>query len=518
MPTVLPSGDAIWRWIEGLQHNEESNRAREREASAGCVATPAVVAQVMARRLWQGWSGPAPVRVLDAGCGNATLLAAVVREGARRRFVIDATGVDSDVEAVAWSAGLSHLMQRAAGARLHSWTILHRDYLLQPPPGPFDLIIANPPYVSLRSLAASQRQRLRRVSPAGRGDLSLLFLQTMLQQLAPGGRLCAIVPNKILASHYAADLRRCMLTRYRLREVHDLSEGQTFPGVGAYPVILVVEHAAARGSIQLFGAAGKRRGALRARDVLDLPDSLLPLRLPAELLSLVLRLRQQGTFESHNRLACGLASSGFGRGVGRGPERILLSGDVLPFRLRQRRAFDPKRAGVVPQRLQRQRVEKIVVPGMFRDLCAARAQATDLLGRVYWIPVQSTENGRRQAALLLALLNSRLFRVLYRGLFHGVAQAGGWLRCNGPYLAAMPWPAAPVPQSLVDLVERCETQEDSRLQPRLDTQVEDLFGVQTLERQLLLRLDGPSGSGRGDGRRSSRQSATGGRNDAVEEV
>jgi SAM-dependent methyltransferase len=488
MQGTQPSGnDTLWRWIERLQANEESRRSARNVAHSGCVPTPPAIARRMAERLWSGWKGEGVARLLDAGCGTAGLLTAAVRAAGRHGVRVEATGVDEDAAAVEWASGLSHLVRRAAGERLIRWDIQHADYLRSRSQRRYDLIVANPPYVSLRSVPAAQRRALQRRFGSGRGDLAMLFLHRMLEQLEPNGRLVAIVPNKLLAAHYGAALRHRILTGFHLREVHDLSEGRTFPGVGAYPVILVVDRRRPGRSISLRGAAGEERGRVERRVLASLPGSLLPLGLPPELVRMYSRLRRQGSFGQQVRIQCGIATSGFGRSVGSGRQRILLSGDIGPFEVRRRRRFDPGRAGIPVERLHRQRVEKIVLPGMFQELCAARARSSDLLGRVYFIPLQeaSGEATRQRSAMLLALLNARVLRVLYRGLFQAVAQAGGWLRLNGPYLAALPWPSVSCPPELVRLITRAEAGDVSGIQTALDDHVEALFGVQPSEVALL---------------------------------
>jgi hypothetical protein len=133
----------------------------------------------------------------------------------------------------------------------------------------------------------------------------------------------------------------------------------------------------------------------------------------------------------------------------------------------------------------------VVIPGMFQRLHAAYDGRGDLLGRVYYVPIQA-ENARQAAerrALLLALLNSRLYAVLYRGLFGAVAQAGGYIRLNAPYLRCLPWPQRKPPEDLVAVVRRLERGADRVAQLRLDQCVEGLFALRPEERRLLRQLE-----------------------------
>jgi hypothetical protein len=248
--------------------------------------------------------------------------------------------------------------------------------------------------------------------------------------------------------------------------------------------------------IAVLDADAKQRSVLLSADVLRLPGALLPIDFPPSLIRLVNRLRQHGTFGDAASVHCGIAVPGFGRAIGSGPESIIQSGDVQRFRLRTPQAFDAGAAGIDSQRLDRQRVAKIVVPGMFQELCAARSAPSQLLGRVYYIPIEGSgqQEARRRAALLLALLNSRLYRVLYRGLFDAVAQAGGWLRLNGPYLAALPWPAVEPPDNLIAAVESAEQGTSWSCGDRLDDLVDRLFELTEAERVALKQLAGRHGS------------------------
>jgi hypothetical protein len=165
------------------------------------------------------------------------------------------------------------------------------------------------------------------------------------------------------------------------------------------------------------------------------------------------------------------------------------SGDIAAFRLRTPAAFDADAAGLEPARLERYRVPKVVVPGMFRRLCAAWDARGELVGRVYFVPVPAGRSAARERALLLALLNSRLYAWLYAGLFAAVAQSGGWLRANAPYLHALPWPERGADAGLVAIVRRLDAEDSAPGRERLDDWVETAFGLDAEERGHLARLD-----------------------------
>jgi hypothetical protein len=379
----------------------------------------------------------------------------------------------------------------------------------------FDAVIANPPWVSLRDVPESYRVSLRaHCDLPARTDLSVLFVERMLADLAVDGRLCVIVPNKLLAADYAHPLRRRLLRDLHVSEVWDLSAAAPFRGRATYPVVLVARRhqPAARATVSVREADGRVRAIWPQAAIAELPRSIFPLGLPAEAAPMLARVFSGARFGDQVRVSCGIATSGFARAIGRGSDRIVCSGDVRAFRAPSSRPFDPRVVGLDPARLDRMRVPKIVVPGMFRRLHAGYDAHGRLLGRVYYVPVEAAGgNGTRtRRALLLALLNSRLYSVLYRGLFDAVAQSGGWLRLNAPYLNCMPWPFREPPAALAALVHELEGADSVTARGRLDLLVESLFGLSDPDRALLERLDASWARHAGrppGGRRASRTRA-----------
>jgi len=480
----------LWEWIERLQ-DARRPAANAHDRWLGAVHTPARVAALMAQRLLPRRVGGRVLRLLDAGCGAGILSTAVLRAASPLGMRLDCTGVETDLAAARWAQALEPLL-RATGATLQAWTIVHADFLLDYAPAErFDVIVANPPYVPARLLPAAYRRKLQAQGTRGaRADLSVLFCERMLELLRPQGRLCVIVPNKLLAADYAAPLRQRLLRDFCVEEVWDLAADGVFAARAAYPVILVVanrrpprDHAVA-----MHAADGTLRTRWPQSALRALPQHVVPLHLPAEAWPLLQRLLAGPRFGDAVRVGCGLATPGFQRAMDRGRDRILCSGDIGPFRVHSSRRFASRTLALPARTLARQRVPKVVIPGMFQRLHAAFDARGDLLGRVYFVPV-----GRRaasQRALLLALLNSRLYAVLYRGLFGGVAQSRGYLRLNAPYLRRLPWPAREPSPGLVAAVVRLERADEAAPdRTRLDRGVEDLFELTEGERRLLARLE-----------------------------
>lgn len=134
----------------------------------------------------------------------------------------------------------------------------------------YDLIVGNPPYVSILGIEPEERTTYRAAysSARGRFDLYQLFFEQALRQLRPGGRLVFITPEKYLYVEGARPLR-ALLARHRVEELH-LAPEDTFGDLVTYPLITTVvsgESSAATTIRRRDGSVGRAR--------LDTDDSWL---------------------------------------------------------------------------------------------------------------------------------------------------------------------------------------------------------------------------------------------------
>ncbi len=109
--------------------------------------------------------------------------------------------------------------------------------------GGFDIVITNPPWVRAHNIDAAQRDVLRaryrshrrRLWPSAKRagirapfgpqvDLAALFVERSLELLRPGGRLCGLVPAKLLSSLHGTALRE-LLAEHALVALEDYSDG-----------------------------------------------------------------------------------------------------------------------------------------------------------------------------------------------------------------------------------------------------------------------------------------------------
>jgi len=111
--------------------------------------------------------------------------------------------------------------------------------------GGFDIVIANPPYVSIEKFSGTSEQKMWRDSFrvfASRGDIYCLFYEQGINLLNQSGHLCFIAPNKFFKSGYGKNLREFLTTSTRLVRILDFGELPVFDA-GTDPSILLMQRA-----------------------------------------------------------------------------------------------------------------------------------------------------------------------------------------------------------------------------------------------------------------------------------
>lgn len=225
----------------------------------GHVPTPTALVDTMIERLFAARLPAASDSVLEVGCGDGPFIDGVLRFCDRRGLPVpQITGVELNPSLV------RKARRRFAGQA--EVTILHQDFLSSSL-GPFDFIMGNPPYVRIEGLSEAEKRRYRDSfsTAVGRFDLYLLFFEQSLRQLARGGRLVLVTPEKFEYVETAAPLRR-LLSERRLVELIHVPE-DSFPELVTYPTITVVDNAAPaplHETLAAFRDGAKRRVRLPA--------------------------------------------------------------------------------------------------------------------------------------------------------------------------------------------------------------------------------------------------------------
>ena len=223
-----------------------------RKKIMGAHYTPPWLADFVADRILQHLDvqNGYPVRILDPACGDGVLLEAMLKRLADAGIPCsDACGVDADedallaanerllgpepVEGQGLYPGITHLMagdflalSTNGKGQLSLWdSISPQDAFSRP----FDIVIANPPYVRTQVLGSEKSQGLaKKFGLNGRVDLYHAFLVAATRVLRPGGVIGVITSNRFLTTNGAATIREYLATHYKICEVIDLGDTKVF--------------------------------------------------------------------------------------------------------------------------------------------------------------------------------------------------------------------------------------------------------------------------------------------------
>jgi hypothetical protein len=145
----------------------------------------------------------------------------------------------------AFATWLAAARDRMAALRPLHWHLafpgLWREWAGDDPPGGFDAVIGNPPYVRQEAIKES-KPALEGLYAAydGTADLYVYFYERGLALLRPGGRLSYVVTNKWLKAGYAGKLRAYLGERTWVEGLFDFGHAKAmFPDADVMPCVLV---------------------------------------------------------------------------------------------------------------------------------------------------------------------------------------------------------------------------------------------------------------------------------------
>jgi hypothetical protein len=122
------------------------------------------------------------------------------------------------------------------------------DFLLHPhESGSADMVVGNPPYVRLESVADGRMRAYRRIclTMRGRADIYVGFFEVGLRLLKPDGVLGFICADRWMRNQYGADLRELVAGSYSVDTVVAMHDVDAFEDdVSAYPAVVMLRNRA----------------------------------------------------------------------------------------------------------------------------------------------------------------------------------------------------------------------------------------------------------------------------------
>jgi adenine-specific DNA-methyltransferase len=273
-----------------VQGPSRSERAKADTTKAGGVHyTPTELASFVAANALEYVETAGRLRVLDPACGDGALLAAVV-ELVPAECELELVGCDKDPAAIeaaearliglgvrntAWSLETCDFLSEAVAVRKASSSLFGGSTRQSASLAkPFDLVIANPPYVRTQTLGGEESRRLSDVfGLTGRVDLYHAFAVAMTESLREGGVLALLCSNRFMTTKGGRSLRQ-HLQKLDLRRVFDLGDTKLFKAA-VLPAVIVAsrrESAGERPSMATVYERSPSDGGRAVRSVLDALD------------------------------------------------------------------------------------------------------------------------------------------------------------------------------------------------------------------------------------------------------
>lgn len=217
----------------------------------GVTYTPKHLAEFVAKQMMSVFKLPqkGKIRVLDPACGDGMLLEALVSNLPPltiKRLVIYGFDINPSAIKVATSKLLSKYPD--LNLKLEHKNFLHYVLNSQDCDGlfstseafePFNLIIANPPYVRTQIMGSEQAQKLAKsFNLSGRVDLYYPFILGISKMLDKNGIAGVITSNRFMTTKSGRDVRREMLTNFKLLSIWDLGDTKLFD-VAVLPSVFI---------------------------------------------------------------------------------------------------------------------------------------------------------------------------------------------------------------------------------------------------------------------------------------
>ena len=226
------------------------------EKAGGATYTPKILADFVAKQIVAHSENPireTSIRVLDPAVGDGELLISLLEQLPRHnRQKIKVFGFETNNKAI--NLASARLEERFPEVELHFQFRNFIEFVLEnfgnggngnlfktKISEPYDLIIANPPYVRTQIMGAAQAKLLtQQFGLSGRVDLYYAFILGMAWVLKPHGIAGIIVSNRFMTTKSGGLVRKALQDLFNIRHVWDLGDTKLF-GAAVLPAVLLVE-------------------------------------------------------------------------------------------------------------------------------------------------------------------------------------------------------------------------------------------------------------------------------------
>lgn len=394
--------------------------------------------------------------------------------------------------------------------------------------GGFDVVVANPPYVSAMALRRTypsdllELYRSKFKSAKGAVDLYILFMERGITLMGKAGTLAYITPNKYLSASYGAALRKYCIDSINVDRFVDLSQLRVFKEASVYPILTFLSGVSNGDSVESMVPNSWDLSSIENRSFQSyfFPKSAMS-ALPNHLWGFVLgrnfqileqilsysipfyqiaEIRATSTAKEADLLSEFITDRATS-----GAWRVVNTGTIDRYEsLWGRKEMKNKGASyrtpyLSPcKHITEYRSEMYGGPKLIFAKMAIRAEViVDLTGEFASINTNCIYKigTEEQLLFLAAYCNSKLFQFVYSEYFGGSRMSGGYFQYQAPQIRSMPVPEASEAQKkeIVRLVRmrlrlssESHPQDCIRCESRLDALFIELCGLAESEADIVL--------------------------------
>ena len=221
------------------QINEEliNQISKESIKRNGIVYTPEWIADHIVDNACLQWkkynsSKRSPISVADFCCGAGVFVNSLNRVIKKEKWESKVDGFDIDSNAIQIA------VKNNENANLKCLDLLLDESQMK---NQYDIIVSNPPYVSSSVIEKEYKETLKQQYSATSGgtfDLSIVFVERIINALKPNGVASIILSNKFMSSKYGKSICEYIATQTNLIKIEDFNDSQLFKGVITYTCII----------------------------------------------------------------------------------------------------------------------------------------------------------------------------------------------------------------------------------------------------------------------------------------
>lgn len=373
-------------------------------------------------------------------------------------------------EVISLRTSIASWMQHERDEDVFDWQVQFAEVFLD---GGFDIVVANPPYVSAlecsRVYSESYRNHLKSTYRSARGayDLFVPFFELGLACLRQNGFLAFITPNKYLSAKYATELRAVFIQDTAISHIVDVSTIKVFKKASVYPVLTFLRKAPQNGrlvkaiipnsrEVETFDLADFQTAEFPKESLTALPENIWGFLLSPSTSLLAKIMRGSVQLSSVGEVAATSTASEadeYGQHLSNtraaGSLKVVNTGTIDPYVLlwgqhqmtnAGSRYLTPwlslSRAGVNSRRQEMYRSPKLIFAKMARACEAAldvNGEYASLNTNCFFKPT----NGLT-LEYVTAFCNSKVFMFIYQQFFGALRMSGGYFQFQAPQLRVIP--------------------------------------------------------------------------------